>query len=276
MPERIFSSILHWLRAGYPEGVPTTDYFSLLALLRNSLTEEEYAEVVRRIEEYNPDPVRVSTIRRAIELVTTDIPSEDEIRQVASRLAAAGWSLSSRAKHLADEVDTRLPDNATVGEVESGKYDGVMREEVAEEAEFDRLAADAESRGNAGPEAGSNVDSSDASGDASTVADDLLELPELHKSGVVRLVLEWLRAGYPEGIPPTDYTPILALLRRRLSDDEVRAVVHGLVRNADPDETEVSRIDAQVLMTKVLGELPSEKDIARVQKKLESSGFTML
>ena len=144
MPERIISSILHWLRAGYPEGVPTTDYFPLLALLRNSLTEEEFHEVIEKIEEYNPDPVRVSTIRRAIEQVTTDVPSEDEIRQVAARLAAAGWPLSSRAKHLADEAYTPVPDDATVGDVESGKYDGVLREEVAEEADLDRLAADAE------------------------------------------------------------------------------------------------------------------------------------
>lgn len=274
MPERIISSILHWLRAGYPEGVPTTDYFPLLALLRNSLTEEEFHEVIEKIEEYNPDPVRVSTIRRAIEQVTTDVPSEDEIRQVAARLAAAGWPLSSRAKHLADEAYTPVPDDATVGDVKSGKYDGVLREEVAEEADLDRLAADAESREDADSQG--DVNAGDASGDASSAENDIPELPELPKSGLVRLALEWLLAGYPEGIPPKDYTPILALLRRRLSDDEVREVVRGLVRNADPDETEVSRIDAQVLMTKVLGELPSEEDIARVQKKLESSGFTML
>ncbi len=271
MSERIISSILHWLRAGYPEGVPATDYFPLLTLLHSSLTEEEYAEVVSRIEKYNPDPVRVSTIRRAIEQVTTDVPSDDEIRQVAARLAAAGWPLSSRAKHLV-EVYTRLPDDATVGEVESGKYDGVQG--------CANLEAGANTDSEAEAEAEAEANLSDTSGDAEdAVKDDLpelLELPELPKSGMVRLALEWLRAGYPEGIPPKDYTPILALLRRRLSNDEVREVVRGLVRNAHPDETEISRIDAQVLMTKVLGELPSEEDIARVQKKLESSGFTML
>ncbi len=126
--------------------------------------------MVERIEEYNPDPVRVSTIRRAIEQVTTDVPSEDEIRQVAARLAAAGWPLSSRAKHLV-EVYTRLPDDATVGEVESGKYDGVLREEVAEEADLDRLAADAESREDADSQG--DVNAGDASGDASSAEDDI-------------------------------------------------------------------------------------------------------
>ncbi|MFT3945284.1 MAG: DUF3349 domain-containing protein [Ancrocorticia sp.] len=250
MPDGIISAILQWLRSGYPEGVPTTDYFPLLALLRNSLTEEEYAEVVDRIERYHSDPIRVSTIRRAIEQVTTEVPNEEEVRQVAARLASAGWPLSSRARHLADVVHTRLPDEVTVGDVESGKYDDVIREGVAEEAELGLIVTAA--------------------------GDEFPELPELPKSGVVRLALEWLRAGYPEGIPPKDYTPILALLSRRLSDDEVREVVRGLVRKTDPSETEVSRIDAQVLMTKVLGDLPSDADIARVKKKLESSGFTML
>ena len=36
-------------------------------------------------------------------------------------------------------------------------------------------------------------------------------------------IVAWLRAGYPEGIPPTDYFPVLALLSRRLSNDEVKA-----------------------------------------------------
>ncbi len=29
-------------------------------------------------------------------------------------------------------------------------------------------------------------------------------------------ILNWLREGYPEGIPPTDYLPVLALLPRHI------------------------------------------------------------
>jgi uncharacterized protein DUF3349 len=29
-----------------------------------------------------------------------------------------------------------------------------------------------------------------------------------------------VRAGYPHGVPETDYIPLLALLRHRFSDDE--------------------------------------------------------
>ena len=40
-------------------------------------------------------------------------------------------------------------------------------------------------------------------------------------SDVVARVVAFLRAGYPHGVPATDYVPLIALLRRRLSDDEV-------------------------------------------------------
>jgi hypothetical protein len=40
-------------------------------------------------------------------------------------------------------------------------------------------------------------------------------------SDVLMRVVGFLRAGYPEGVPAHDYVPLLALLRRRLSDDEM-------------------------------------------------------
>ncbi|SKK67939.1 Protein of uncharacterised function (DUF3349) [Mycobacteroides abscessus subsp. massiliense] len=44
----IIGSILSWLSAGYPDGVPPTDRFPLLALLRRTLTEEQVQEVVAK------------------------------------------------------------------------------------------------------------------------------------------------------------------------------------------------------------------------------------
>jgi hypothetical protein len=42
-------------------------------------------------------------------------------------------------------------------------------------------------------------------------------------------ILEWLRAGYPEGVPGPDRVPLLALLRETpLSDDQVKEVVREI------------------------------------------------
>ena len=36
-------------------------------------------------------------------------------------------------------------------------------------------------------------------------------------------VIEWLRAGYPEGVPDVDYVPLFALLGSQLSESDVKA-----------------------------------------------------
>jgi hypothetical protein len=48
-------------------------------------------------------------------------------------------------------------------------------------------------------------------------------------SDVLAKIVGFLRAGYPEGVPDRDYIPLVALLRRRLSDDEVVAVATELI-----------------------------------------------
>ena len=38
----------------------------------------------------------------------------------------------------------------------------------------------------------------------------------------------------------------------------------------------VSRVEAQVLMTKILGELPSDEDLHRVEARLAESGWNLV
>ncbi|KJL34116.1 DUF3349 domain-containing protein [Microbacterium azadirachtae] len=86
--------------------------------------------------------------------------------------------------------------------------------------------------------------------------------------------LRWLGAGYPDGIPAQDRVPILALLRRRLTDGEVQEVCEAVAAQSGADP-EISLVDAQVLMMKVLGELPGDDDVDRVRSRLEQSGITL-
>jgi len=83
-------------------------------------------------------------------------------------------------------------------------------------------------------------------------------------------VISWLRAGYPEGIPPTDTFALLALLTRRLSNDEVRLVAHQLTQRDDFDE-----VDIGVLISKLTDELPSEEDVERVRARLAANGWPL-
>lgn len=83
-------------------------------------------------------------------------------------------------------------------------------------------------------------------------------------------VVAWLRAGYPEGIPPTDYFPVLALLSRRLSNDEVKLVARELMDRGDFDH-----VDIGVLITQITDELPAPEDIERVRARLEAKGWPL-
>ncbi|NHN56066.1 DUF3349 domain-containing protein [Calidifontibacter sp. DB0510] len=85
-------------------------------------------------------------------------------------------------------------------------------------------------------------------------------------------ILDWIRAGYPEGVPERDYVPLFALLRRQVSEDEAAQIAARLAERT-PEGEPVSRIDAVVHITKVIDELPTEADIARVRAHLERGGW---
>ena len=87
-------------------------------------------------------------------------------------------------------------------------------------------------------------------------------------NGFLSSIVSWLRAGYPEGIPPTDYFPVLALLTRRLSNEEVVTVAHELMQRGDFDN-----VDIGVLITQITDELPSSEDVERVRARLAAKGW---
>ncbi|MCX8553717.1 DUF3349 domain-containing protein [Mycolicibacterium mucogenicum] len=93
-------SVLNWLRAGYPEGVPGPDRVPLLALLRATpLTEEQLAEVVRDIAEASApadvdNPIERDDIAEFIADVTHHDAGPENVARVAAKLAAAGWPLA--------------------------------------------------------------------------------------------------------------------------------------------------------------------------------------
>ena len=89
-------SVLGWLHRGYPDGIPRTDYYPLLALLKRSLSEDDVVQATFTVlKDSNPDdPVTAEQIRDAIREVVEKEPTPDEINQVAARLAMVGWPLA--------------------------------------------------------------------------------------------------------------------------------------------------------------------------------------
>jgi Protein of unknown function (DUF3349) len=96
--ESVIKRVLSWLTAGYPKGVPPTERYALIALLRRTLTADEVQQVIAALTaEHSPaledGVITDDEIRDVIAQVIEDAPSEDDIRKVSARLAAAGWPL---------------------------------------------------------------------------------------------------------------------------------------------------------------------------------------
>ncbi|MFT3716856.1 MAG: DUF3349 domain-containing protein [Gordonia sp. (in: high G+C Gram-positive bacteria)] len=88
----------------------------------------------------------------------------------------------------------------------------------------------------------------------------------------LQAIVNWLRTGYPNGVPEHDYQPLFALLRRQLSEDEVGEVA-GRLSIATPSDAAVDRVDTGVAITRVTDETPLDRDVARVRARLEEAGW---
>ena len=54
-------------------------------------------------------------------------------------------------------------------------------------------------------------------------------------------VLDWLHEGYPEGVPPKDYFPLLALLLRSLTEEQVRDAIRQVI-DKEPNPEEINQV----------------------------------
>jgi hypothetical protein len=86
--------------------------------------------------------------------------------------------------------------------------------------------------------------------------------------------VEWLRAGYPSGVPRQDYVALLGVLRRKLTEDEVRAIAVDLAdRSAGDDPITTADIEAMI-SSSVLQEA-SPEDVVRVSAHLAAGGWPL-
>ena len=86
----------------------------------------------------------------------------------------------------------------------------------------------------------------------------------------VASIVSWLRAGYPNGVPQNDYLPILALLSRRLSNDEVVEIARQFLHMPHAGFADIG---AEIL--RITDQLPAPIDVDRVRAKLAAHGWPL-
>ncbi|WAC93754.1 DUF3349 domain-containing protein [Mycobacterium sp. Aquia_213] len=87
---------------------------------------------------------------------------------------------------------------------------------------------------------------------------------------LVSKAVAFLRAGYPTGMPKTGYLPLAALLRRRVTDDEIVAITDEfMARRPAP----IGTVDIGVAIFRITDAMPSLDDIKRVERRLDAIGY---
>jgi len=209
MATNLLTSVVDWLRKGYPDGIPPKDFPPLLALLQRTLKPEDVQAICAQLIADNPDgEISARTVAESVEKLKSAPPSEEEVQVVADRLAAVGWPAS-----MSDDADEEEDDDS----------------------------------------------------------------PE--RVSFFQRILDWLRAGYPDGVPPSDLPPLFALLQRRLTKKEIKKVAKELIAsNKVPGEPKapISEEEAQELMQQVAGVVPIEADLDRVRKRLAKKGWPLV
>lgn len=87
-------------------------------------------------------------------------------------------------------------------------------------------------------------------------------------------VVNWIRAGYPDGVPAADYPPLLALLTPVLSESEITDIVlklaleHGTESPATPERIK----DAIHAVTE---QAPSADELRQVSARLAAAGWPL-
>jgi Protein of unknown function (DUF3349) len=84
-------------------------------------------------------------------------------------------------------------------------------------------------------------------------------------------IVDWLRAGYPEGVPQHDYIPLFALLGSQLTNDEVTLIADELAFSADPESADA----IEKAIVAVTHTTPNESDINRVRSHLAAGGWPL-
>ncbi|MGE2732301.1 DUF3349 domain-containing protein [Mycolicibacterium vaccae] len=92
-------------------------------------------------------------------------------------------------------------------------------------------------------------------------------------SSVFDSVLTWLHEGYPHGVPRQDYFPLLALLSRTLTEEEVVKVAQTVLKGNDSDSVTPQEIRAAIHI--VTAKEPNPEEVHQVAARLASVGWPL-
>ena len=108
-----------------------------------------------------------------------------------------------------------------------------------------------------------------------TGGEEQMTSPRDESSNLVQRIVQWLRAGYPEGVPQQDYVALLGILRRSLTESELGSVVAELTDEAAAGQQIMTRALLEQRIQDVVKGPIDEGDVVRVSSRLASAGWPL-
>jgi Protein of unknown function (DUF3349) len=96
------------------------------------------------------------------------------------------------------------------------------------------------------------------------------------RSNFMTRTVDWLRAGYPAGVPRQDYVALLGLLRRKLTDDEIRKIAQELGNESQKTAEPISTSDIEAMIDDKILQTATPEDVARVSARLAAGGWPLV
>jgi hypothetical protein len=98
------STIVAFMRAGYPTGMPATGYVPLAALSRRRVSDDEITTITSELIRRRHLPISNADIGVAITRITNEMPSRDDIERVQRRLDAIRSSRAHQSRAANHEL----------------------------------------------------------------------------------------------------------------------------------------------------------------------------
>ena len=97
----------------------------------------------------------------------------------------------------------------------------------------------------------------------------------MSRSNFLNRSVEWLRRGYPAGVPRGDYVALLGLLRRKLTDEEIRKIAGDLADQALRTFDPITARDIEEMINDAVLQEATAEDVARVSARLAAGGWPL-
>ena len=101
-------------------------------------------------------------------------------------------------------------------------------------------------------------------------------MSDLRANFMIRAV-GWLRAGYPAGVPRGDYIALLGVLRRKMTEEEVRRIAMDLAdQSVLAGDDPISTADIEQMISSSLLQEATPEDVIRVSARLAAGGWPLV